>query len=149
MRPVMTLLVIVSLTMTTRGQASSTKIDYRPEVLVQLGVANLDRALEFYTATLGFELTERRDDLKFAHLDTNLPGLQIGLNEVAAPKGSGSTVINISVKNVADTRERLEARGLKFRGPTVIIPRKVSLAEFADPDGNVLRFAGPPPPDRD
>ncbi len=40
----------------------------------------------------------------------------------------------------------LEAKGLKFRGETVIIPGKVALAEFADPDGNILRFAGPPPP---
>ena len=91
-------------------------------------------------------LKERRDDLKFAHIDTNVPGLQIGLNEVAAPKGSGSIVLNISVANVKEARAQLEARGVKFRGETVIIPGKVALAEFADPDNNVLRFAGPPPP---
>ncbi len=120
-------------------------IVYRPGLLVQIGVANLDRAIAFYTGTLQFTLTERRDDLKFAHIDTNVPGLQIGLNEVAAPKGSGSVVMNISVRDVASTRRQLEGRGLKFRGETVIIPGKVALAEFADPDGNILRFAGPPP----
>ena len=113
---------------------------------MQIGVANLDRAIAFYTGTLGFTLTERRNDLKFAHIDTNVPGLQIGLNEVPAPKGSGSIVLNISVVDVIATRRQLEARGLTFRGETVIIPGKVALAEFADPDGNVLRFAGPPPP---
>ena len=90
-------------------------------------------------------MTERRNDLKFAHIDTNVPGLQIGLNETPSPKGSGSIVLNISVVDVVSTRRQLEARGLKFRGETVIIPGKVALAEFADPDGNVLRFAGPPP----
>lgn len=34
---------------------------------------------------------------------------------------------------------------MKFRGETVIIPGKVALAAFADPDGNLLRLAGPPP----
>ena len=91
-------------------------------------------------------MTERRNDLKFAHVSTNVPGLEIGLNEIASPKGSGSIVLNIGVKDVVATRKQLEGRGLKFNGETVIIPGKVALATFADPDGNVLRFAGPPSP---
>jgi len=43
------------------------------------------------------------------------------------------------------SRAAVEARGVKFAGPTHVIPGKVSLAEFADPDGHRLRFAGPPP----
>jgi predicted enzyme related to lactoylglutathione lyase len=121
-------------------------IAYEPELLIQLGVSNLDRAITFYTTVLGFELTERRNDLKFAHIRTNVPGLQIGLNEVAAPKGSGNAVLNISVKDVTTARKTLESRGVAFRGDTVIIPGKVALAQFADPDGNTLRLAGPPPP---
>ncbi len=39
-------------------------------------------------------------------------------------------------------RVALEARGVVFRGPTQVIPGKVALARFADPDGNVLRLAG-------
>jgi catechol 2,3-dioxygenase-like lactoylglutathione lyase family enzyme len=120
-------------------------VRYRPELLIQLSVSDLDRAIRFYTDVLGFELTERRDDLRFAHLDTNVPGLQIGLNAVAEPKGTGSAVLNISVVEVAAARQVLEARGVSFRGATVIIPGKVALAAFADPDGNLLRLAGPPP----
>ena len=142
---VMLALAVAASCSTPAGAQEPPPIKYRPELLVQIGVANLDRAITFYTGTLGFTLTERRNDLKFAHIETNVPGLQIGLNEVAAPKGSGSIVLNISVVDVASTRRQLESRGLKFRGETVIIPGKVALAEFADPDGNVLRFAGPPP----
>lgn len=120
-------------------------IQYRPELLIQLGVADLDRAIGFYTDVLGFELTERRDDLRFAHLDTNVPGLQIGLNAVAEPRGTGGAVLNISVVDVAAARRTLEARGVSFRGETMVIPGKVALAAFADPDGNLLRLAGPPP----
>src|SRR5688572_8618287 len=54
-------------------------VQYRPETLVQLGVKDLDRAIRFYSEMLGFVVTERRDDLKFAHLATNVAGLQIGL----------------------------------------------------------------------
>ena len=121
------------------------ELRYRPELLIQLSVSDLDRAISFYTEVLGFELTERRDDLRFAHLDTNVPGLQIGLNAVAEPKGTGSAVLNISVVDVTAARRVLEARGVPFRGETVIIPGKVALAGFADADGNLLRLAGPPP----
>jgi hypothetical protein len=51
----------------------------------------------------------------------------------------------ISVVDVAAAGKLLEARGVVFRGETVVIPGKVALAPFADPDGNALRFAGPPP----
>jgi catechol 2,3-dioxygenase-like lactoylglutathione lyase family enzyme len=137
--------LIVCLGIAPASAQDTPQIWYKPGLLVQIGVADLDRSIAFYTGTLGFTLTERRNDLKFAHLDTNVPGLQIGLNAVPTPKGSGSIVLNISVANVAAARKQLESRGLKFRGETVIIPGKVALAEFADPDGNVLRFAGPPP----
>jgi predicted enzyme related to lactoylglutathione lyase len=120
-------------------------VTYRPTLLVQLGVKDLDRAIRFYTEALGFEVTERRDDLRFAHLSTNVPGLQIGLSEQPEPKGSGSALLNIGVTDVTSARKTLEARGVTFPRPTVVIPGKVALAEFADPDGNRLRFAGPPP----
>lgn len=125
--------------------ASPGDVEYRPTLLIQLGVKDLDRAIRFYTDVLGFTLTERRDDLQFAHLDTNVDGLQIGLSQQPEPKGSGSVLLNIGVKDVAAARRALEARGVVFRRPTVVIPGKVALAEFADPDGNLLRFAGPPP----
>jgi catechol 2,3-dioxygenase-like lactoylglutathione lyase family enzyme len=119
-------------------------VAYRPTLLVQIGVANLDRSIQFYRDMLGFRVTERRDDLQFAHLATNVPGLEIGLNEVEAPRGSGSVLLNISVEDANAARRALEAKGVVFRRPTIEIPGKVVLAEFADPDGNLLRFAGPP-----
>ena len=125
--------------------AQAIRVEYRPSLLVQLSVANLDKAIVFYTKTLEFELTERRDDLKFAHLNTNVPGLEFGLNEVPDPRGTGGLVLNISVANVAAARKVLEGRGVVFDGPTAVIPGKVSLAGFKDPDGNRLRLAGPAP----
>jgi predicted enzyme related to lactoylglutathione lyase len=118
-------------------------VRYRPSLLVQVGVSDLDTSIRFYNGLLGFKVTERRDDLKFAHLATNVPGLEIGLSAGAPAAGSGSIVLNISVEDAPAARAALEAKGVKFPRPTVEIPGKVTLAEFSDPDGNRLRFAGP------
>lgn len=115
-----------------------------PRLLVQLEVSDLDRSIRFYTEALGCRVTERRDDLQFAHVDCGLPGLQLGLS---AGSGTapvpGSVVLNFGVDGEIETARRtLEGRGVVFSGPTRIIPGKVRLAPFEDPDGYVLRLAG-------
>jgi catechol 2,3-dioxygenase-like lactoylglutathione lyase family enzyme len=125
---------------------SAAGLSFRPLTTLQLLVADLDRSLRFYEDVLGFKVRERRDDLKFAHVATNVPGLELGLNQVASPvPRPAGTVLNFSVRDVEAGRRALEARGVKFAGPTHVIPGKVALAEFADPDGHRLRLAGPPP----
>jgi predicted enzyme related to lactoylglutathione lyase len=136
------LAVVVSTGITTIQDAGPY---YRPTVVLQLGVADLDKSIVFYEQVLGFKTIERRDDLKFAHIETNVPGLQLGLSVGSAQKGTGAAIVNISVVDIAAARKALEARGVVFTGPTQIIPGKVALAGFRDPDGNQLRLAGPPP----
>ena len=118
---------------------------YRPSVVLQIGVADLDKSIAFYDQVLGFKTVERRDDLQFAHVETNVPGLQLGLSSGSTQKGTGAAIINISVADVVSARKLLESRGVTFTSPTQIIPGKVALAGFRDPDGNQLRLAGPPP----
>lgn len=127
------------------GGAQSDGPYYRPTVVLQIGVSNLDQSIAFYEQVMGFKTVERRDDLQFAHVETNVPGLQLGLSVGGTQKGTGAAIINFSVVDVAGARKTLESRGVVFKGATQIIPGKVALAAFADPDGNVLRLAGPPP----
>jgi catechol 2,3-dioxygenase-like lactoylglutathione lyase family enzyme len=119
-------------------------VTYAPSLLVQLQVSDLDRSLRFYTETLGFKLTERRDDLEFAHLDCGVPGLQLGLSAGGSlPPNPGSVVLNFGVRgDVEVSRKALEVKGVAFRGATVVIPGKVRLAEFSDPDGYRIRLTG-------
>lgn len=126
------------------GAQTRPNLEYRAQVVVQIAVSDLNRAIDYYVRTLEFTLTERRDDLGFAHIQTNVPGLELGLSTSTAAERNGASVINMSVVDVAAARALLESRGVIFSGPTQTIPGKVSLAGFKDPDGNHLRLAGPP-----
>jgi predicted enzyme related to lactoylglutathione lyase len=95
---------------------------YRPTVVLQLGVADLDKSIAFYEQVLGFKTVERREDLRFAHVETNVPGLQLGLSAGSTQKGTGAAIVNISVVDVAAARRLLESRGVVFAGPTQVIP---------------------------
>jgi catechol 2,3-dioxygenase-like lactoylglutathione lyase family enzyme len=115
------------------------------DLLVQLQVLDLDRSIRFYTGVLGCRMTERRDDLQFAHVDCGLPGLQLGLSAGGGPQppSAGTVVLNFSIRgDVEKARLALERQGVVFSGPTRVIPGKVRLAGFKDPDGYSLRLAG-------
>ena len=114
---------------------------YTGTLLIQMRVSNLDRAVSFYKDVLGFEIRLRSDTLKWAELTFGPPDVAIGLGEGAEVKGSGSVSLNIGVEDVDATRKLLETRGVKFTGETVVVPDKVKLAEFSDPDGNRIRLA--------
>jgi len=128
--------------------AEDTGAVYGHGLLVQLPVQDLDRAVRFYTEVLGFRVAERRDDLQFVHVDCGVPGLQLGLSAGGdKPPAPGSIVLNFDVAGDVDVvRAALEKRGARFTGPTEIIPGKVRLAPFEDPDGYRLRLAGDDPP---
>lgn len=113
-------------------------------LLIQLRVADLDRAIAFYRDVLGFELFLRNDELAWAKLRSPVRDVVIGVGVSDEPKGSGTLSLNFSVANIEDARRRLEERGVKFTGPTITIPGVVKLADFADPDGNRIRLAGAP-----
>jgi predicted enzyme related to lactoylglutathione lyase len=119
-------------------------VPHKPSLLVQLQVSDLERSIRFYTQDLGFTVTERRDDLQFVHLTWGVEGLQLGLAAGGdVPPSPGTVTLNLGVRgDVEDVRRALEGRGVVFKGPTVVIPGKVRLAEFRDPDGYRLRLAG-------
>lgn len=139
----LSLLVLVLGAAAPASAQAPARIAYRASVTLQLPVADLDRAIRFYVDVLEFIVTERRDDLGFAHIQTNVPGLELGLSAGGPLAGTGGAIVNISVADAAAARRLLESRGVVFDGETRVIPGKVALAGFRDPDGNRLRLAGP------
>lgn len=104
-------------------------------------VSDMDRAVAFYTRTLGLKLLEREDD-DWASIDAG-DGLVLGLqpaNGNGQKVGGGSIAIGFNVTEpLEDVIAKLEHRGVQFRGPVksqAEVP--VRMAFFGDPDGNVL-----------
>jgi len=111
--------------------------------IVTLMVADLDRAIRFYTETLGLELTERYGGHWAA---VRAPGLTIGLHpggapapQPTAPDGPASPTIGLEVEDLAAAAATLTARGVRVtrRGDGA-----EALAFFSDPDGHGLYLRG-------
>lgn len=115
---------------------------WQPQLLVQLRVSDLDRAIAFYRDTLGFELYHRNDELHWAKLHAPVQNVSIGVGVAPEAPGSGGMSLNFAVGNIDRAREILESKGVVFDGPTINIPNVVRLADFKDPDGNRIRLAG-------
>ncbi len=127
-----------------RARGDAERVRWQPTMLVQMQVEDLDRSIDFYTKTLGFELESRNDAINWARIKIGVPGVTIGLGAAPDAKGSGTTSINLGVGDLEGARALLESRGVKFLGPTIKIPGVVQLADFYDPDGNKIRLAGHP-----
>lgn len=104
-------------------------------------VTNMDRAVRFYTETLGLKLAYRFGN-EWASVEVG-KGLTIGLHPASAesPKGRGGMAIGLELTgSIEDAMHRLEAKGVRFGG--VSKEDKVGkFAHFEDPDGNQLYIA--------
>ena len=125
----------------TPARADAKSLGFTGTLLIQLRVRNLDRAIDFYANVLGFELSHRNDDLAWAKVLPPEGRVVIGLGAGSEVKGSGTLSLNFSVRDIAETRTSLEARGVVFKGETITIEGVVKLADFEDPDGNRIRLA--------
>jgi len=125
--------------LTTGVRAAPAGLD--PTLLVQIAVEDLDRSVEFYTETLGFELESVDRELQWARVKTGIDGVTIGIGQQETVKGSGTVSMNFGVEDVDSYRGALEAKGVRFEGPTITVPGVVRLATLHDPDGNRIRLA--------
>ena len=105
---------------------------------VTVMVSDFDRAVRFYTETLGLSLRMRFGD-GWAEVETK--GLTIGLHPANAhgprPGEGGALSIGLEVPAIEPAKAELEARGIAFEGP-IKDDGAVRLAFFSDPDGNPL-----------
>jgi methylmalonyl-CoA/ethylmalonyl-CoA epimerase len=113
----------------------------RDHRFAQIGiqVADLDRAVAFYRDVLGLRLLFTAGGMVF---------FQVGDARLMVEHGRAtpSTTIYFDDANLESSRQRLEAHGIKFAGPTETVQRTdtydLKLAEFSDPDGNPLALMG-------
>lgn len=108
---------------------------------VTIYVANMDRAVRFYTEALGLKLAYRFGD-HWASVELG-KGLTIGLHPASAesPRGRGGMAIGLELSgSIEEAVRRLEAKGVRFAG-IVNEAKAGKFAQFEDPDGNLLYLA--------
>src|SRR3954466_9777241 len=109
---------------------------------ITLYVSNMDRAVRFYTETLGLRLAYRFSD-HWASVEAG-KGLTIGLHPASAemPAGrKGSMAIGLELSgDIHEAVRALETKGVRFHG-IVNEGKAGSFAGFEDPDGNQLYLA--------
>ena len=102
---------------------------------VTIMVGNMDRAIKFYTETLGFSLKERFEN-NWAEIEA--PSITICLHPQKGNKSHGSVSLGFQVKNIKELAGDLEKKGVSI---AVRDEGYLLLASFSDPDGTPLYFA--------
>ena len=126
-----------------------TELGYRL-LLVRVFVRDFERAVRFYSETLGMKLSHRSDEMGWAQLA--LAGADIGLERDRGERENGDDEdmvgrvvgVSLAVEDIQQTYEVLRARGVEFLRPPAKMPWGGVLAHFKDPDGNVLTLVGSP-----
>ena len=109
---------------------------------VTVYVSDMDRAVKFYSETLGLKLAYRFGN-HWASVEAGR-GLTIGLHPASPdnPAGrKGSMAIGLELTgSLREAKETLQARGVRFTGQSNE-GKAGSFAGFEDPDGNQLYLA--------
>jgi len=102
-------------------------------------VRDFERALRFYTETLGLRLLYQAGH-EWAEISAG-DGLTIGLHAWGgrgpAPGSASGISLGLTVPAIEAAVAELARRGVEFRGQ-IVDNENVKLAFFADPDGNPL-----------
>jgi catechol 2,3-dioxygenase-like lactoylglutathione lyase family enzyme len=110
---------------------------------VTVYVSNMDRAVRFYSETLGLKLAYRFGD-HWASIEAGT-GLTIGLHPASSANTAGrkgSMAIGLQLKgSIRDAVSALQAKGVRFQGDVVNEGKAGSFIGFEDPDGNQLYLA--------
>jgi predicted enzyme related to lactoylglutathione lyase len=106
--------------------------------VVWLPVTDMQRAVTFYSDTLGMSVKSQEDE--WAELKAD--GVTIGLNgrKEETPSGEGGAVLALSPAGGIDAAvEELKGKGVDFAGDISDHPWG-RVASFHDPDGNSLQL---------
>ena len=106
---------------------------------ISLPVSNLGKAIDWYRDVLGFTELYRMEELGWAELKTPIGNVNVGVSEVETPNPGGATP-TFGVRDIEDSRSKLEAAGVRLDGDIMTIEGMVRLQTFYDPDDNALMF---------
>jgi catechol 2,3-dioxygenase-like lactoylglutathione lyase family enzyme len=120
--------------------ATNTPFEYNQNMVISIGVSDLDRAIEWYKDALGLELVYKLDQYGWCEMSTATKHVTIGLGQNEDLKTGGATP-TFGVQDIDAARKHLESKDVRFDGDTYEIEGMVKLATFYDPDGNSFMLA--------
>jgi methylmalonyl-CoA/ethylmalonyl-CoA epimerase len=123
--------------------AKTVQLSGRTLVQVGLTCRDLDRSRTFYRDTLGLPLLFEVGNMLFFQL----PGLRLMVGTAGRPdQPIGGSIIYFDAPDVDEVAANLEAKGVRFTGPTQTLQRTATgdlrLRTFYDPDGNAIGLLG-------
>jgi len=113
---------------------------------VRVFVTDWDRAIRFYSETLGMPVAFRSDEIGWAQMATGEG--QLALERVDPSDQEGQALIgrfvgvSLQVSDILMTYQTLAERGVEFLAPPEKQPWGGMLAHLRDPDGNILTLLG-------
>ncbi len=105
-----------------------------------LAVRDRKASAGWYAAHLGCSLLYDVEEMGWCELSTPVGGVSLGLLD-QEPVVIGGPTPTFGVSDLDGTREVMEAAGVSFTGPTIVMEGFVKLADFTDPDGHRLTLA--------
>ncbi len=115
--------------------------------LVRVFVHDWERALAFYTETLGMPVAFESADMGWAQLGLDGAHLAIERLDPEDPEAEGLVGrfvgVSIAVEDLPARHEALVDRGVHFLEPPAQQPWGAMMAHFEDPERNVLTLIGP------
>lgn len=109
-------------------------------ITIAMSVKDRHASANWYETMLGFGLLYHADEAGWSEIQTNTPGVVIGLGEHTEPV-PGNCVPVFGVAELDSARQKLEQAKVKFDGETDVVEGMVKTATFYDPDGNALMLA--------
>lgn len=109
-------------------------------ITIAMSVTDRHASAAWFENMLGFELVYHADEAGWSEMQTNTPGVVIGLGEHTKPV-PGNCVPVFGVADLDTARQKLEQAEVKFDGDTDVVEGMVKTATFYDPDGNALMLA--------
>ena len=116
----------------------ASSLGYSGGLTCALNVTDFEKSLAWYQDILGFKLLYRMDEMGWGELATSVERVNVGLSQVEEAGGKGGATLTFGVTDIDTARRQLEAKEVRFDGPTQTIEGMVKLATFYDPDGNAL-----------